>query len=182
MLGFATPIIPPGFGMNRPQASLNVRPAQVSDLADLVRFQCAMAEETEGRSLDPEVARKGVAAVFEDPAKGQYFVVEENGRVLASLMVTREWSDWRNAWFWWIQSVYVQPQARRRGCYRRLHQEVRRQARQDPQVCGIRLYVDRQNQSAQEVYRKAGMDACDYRLYEEDYALGTHRRGESTAS
>ena len=144
----------------------------------LVKFSAAMAAETEGRTLDPERLRRGTAAVFERPAHGFYMVAEHAGvsgeapQVIAQLLVTYEWSDWRNARFWWIQSVYVEPAWRKRGVYRRMHESIVAQARARGDVCGIRLYVERENKVAQEVYRRVGLKRSPYEVFEEDFILG----------
>ena len=146
--------------------SILVRPAAPSDLNILVEFNSAMALETEGKNLDPDVLQAGVAAVLEDGLKGFYLLVEIRGKPVGQLLVTSEWSDWRNAYFWWIQSVYVVPEHRRRGVYRALDQQVRLQAKLRGNVCGVRLYVDRQNSGAQKVYSSLGMAPSHYDMYE----------------
>jgi ribosomal protein S18 acetylase RimI-like enzyme len=144
-----------------------VRPAKPDDLDALVAFNQAMARETEDLALDEATLRAGVAALLADPARGRWFVVESGAEVVAALTLTTEWSDWRNGFFWWIQSVYVRPDRRRRGLYRTLHEHVRRLAEADPDVCGLRLYVERENARAQETYRALGMRETHYRLYEQ---------------
>jgi ribosomal protein S18 acetylase RimI-like enzyme len=144
-----------------------VRPAKPDDLDALVAFNQAMARETEDLALDEATLRAGVAALLADPARGRWFAVESGGEVVAALTLTTEWSDWRNGFFWWIQSVYVRPDRRRRGLYRVLHEHVRRLAETDPEVCGLRLYVERENVRAQATYRALGMRETHYRLYEQ---------------
>ncbi len=146
--------------------SILVRPANLSDLKVLVEFNSAMALETEGKNLDPDALNAGVAAVLEDGLKGFYLLAECLGNPVGQLLVTSEWSDWRNAYFWWIQSVYVMPEHRRRGVYRALEQQVRVQAKLRGNVCGVRLYVDRRNQVAQKVYSRLGMFPSHYDMYE----------------
>lgn len=146
---------------------MKIRLASVHDLDSLVDFNQAMAAETEGKRLDPETLRNGVAAVFGDPNKGFYVVAEEDGAILGGLMVTFEWSDWRNAWFWWIQSVYVVPEARGRRIYASLYEFVKDRAREHGNVCGFRLYVEHDNDKAMKVYERVGMKASHYRMYEE---------------
>ena len=121
---------------------MNIRLAQRSDTNALVEFNQAMALETEGKVLDAEVLRPGVKAVFTDPSKGFYVVAEDGGNITGGLMVTFEWSDWRNAWFWWIQSVYVLPEARGKRLYGDLYDFVKLRASEAENVCGFRLYVD----------------------------------------
>jgi GNAT superfamily N-acetyltransferase len=142
------------------------RAATVTDASDIIAFQLAMARETEGVELDEPAVTRGVHAVFDDPSHGRYFVAEADGEVIASLMITYEWSDWRNGNVWWIQSVYVRPAHRRRGVYARMYEFVRAAAASDPSVRGIRLYVDRRNTLAQDVYRRCGMNGEHYLVYE----------------
>jgi ribosomal protein S18 acetylase RimI-like enzyme len=148
---------------------IRVRDALPTDLELLVRFNAAMALETEGRALDPQRLRAGVARALADPQHGQYLVAEDGGAV-AALLLTREWSDWRDGWFWWIQSVYVAPEARRRGAYRALHAEVLRRAAAAGDVVGVRLYVEQHNAPAQHTYERLGMQRARYVVYEQ--ALG----------
>lgn len=143
-----------------------VRPATESDLDDLVAFNLAMAEETEGKRLDPVTLREGVRRGLEPASAARYFVATRGDRVVGALMLTEEWSDWRNGRFLWIQSVYVRPEARRTGVYRALHEAVLDEARRDPDVCGVRLYVETENGPAQATYEALGMAPCDYRMFE----------------
>ena len=124
-----------------------------------------MARETESIELDGSVVTRGVHAVFDDPSRGRYFVAEAEGEVIASLLITYEWSDWRNGNVWWIQSVYVRPAFRRRGVYARMYKHVKAIAQRED-VRGIRLYVDRRNAPAQDVYRRCGMDGEHYLVFE----------------
>ncbi len=145
---------------------IEVRTAVRRDAAAIAEFQVRMARETEGLELDPPTVARGVAAVFDEPAKGKYYVAENGGRLAGCLLTTPEWSDWRSAWIWWIQSVYVAPEARRRGVFRSLYAHVRRLAEARADVCGIRLYVDKRNTRAQEVYRSLGMCGDHYQVFE----------------
>jgi GNAT superfamily N-acetyltransferase len=145
---------------------MTYRDARVTDRDTIVDFQIAMARETEDVALDRDVCIRGVRAVFDDPSHGRYFVAEENGRVVASLLVTYEWSDWRNGVVWWIQSVYVRPENRRQGIYAGLYEHVKEIVDSDAHVCGIRLYVDRRNVAAQQVYTRLGMDGEHYQVFE----------------
>jgi ribosomal protein S18 acetylase RimI-like enzyme len=147
--------------------SLEVRVANAADGDAFVRFNRAMALETENKELPETIVVSGVRAVFDEPARGFYVVAECAGEIVAALMVTFEWSDWRNADFWWIQSVYVSPSFRRQGIYRRLYEFVRHRARNDGGVCGFRLYVEKDNVGAQRVYESLGMSKSDYLMYEE---------------
>jgi ribosomal protein S18 acetylase RimI-like enzyme len=143
-----------------------VRDARPADLDLLTAFNAALAEETEGRRLDGARLRAGVAAVLQDPSRGQYRVAELDGRVVGTLLLTLEWSDWRNGWFWWIQSVYVLPQARRRGVYSALHADVLARAAAAGDVVGVRLYVEHENTGAQRTYERLGMQRSRYVFYE----------------
>ena len=126
-----------------------------------------MAFETEGAELNPEVALAGARRLIREPNLGFYLVAECAREVVGALMITTEWSDWRNGVFWWIQSVYVIPRWRRRGVYRRLYEQVKELAGANPDVCGYRLYVERENTVAQSTYRSVGMAETHYRMYEE---------------
>ena len=149
------------------QTYMNIRIAEADDAAALVEFNQAMALETEGKHLDSEVLTKGVEAVFADPQKGFYVVAEDAGRIVGGLMVTYEWSDWRNSWFWWIQSVYIRPEARGQRIYSKLYEFVKERAAEHGNVCGFRLYVETENTHAQRVYEKVGMESSHYAMYEE---------------
>ena len=144
-----------------------IRRAMSQDADELAEFNISMARETEGVDLIPEVIGAGVRAMIDNPQMGFYLVVELDNGIQASLMVTTEWSDWRNGMFWWIQSVYVRPQYRRQGLYRELYARVKEMAEQEPAVCGFRLYVERENRAAQLTYASLGMSETEYRLFEE---------------
>lgn len=146
---------------------MNIRLAIREDAAALVAFNQAMALETEGKHLDGNILQPGVGAVFVDETKGFYVVAEENGAIAGGLMVTFEWSDWRNNWFWWIQSVYILPEYRGKSIYSRLYDFVKEEARLRGDVCGFRLYVEKENLHAQRVYEKLGMESTYYLMYEE---------------
>ena len=150
---------------------IQIRKARPADLETLVSFNAAMAKETENRSLDPDQLTKGTKAVFESLDKGFYLVAEADGRIVGTLLITFEWSDWRNGTFWWIQSVYVRPGWRRWGIYRTMHEWVYNAARSSPDVCGIRLYVHRANEPAQMTYASLGMAVTQYDLLESDFVL-----------
>ena len=153
-------------------AAVTIRPATPDDAGTLVEFNAAMALETEQLALDRARLARGVEALLADPERGRYFVLEETGRPTAALMLTREWSDWRNGFFWWIQSVYVRPDQRRHGHYRRLHAHVRKLALRAGNVCGIRLYVEHENHGARATYQALGMQEAAYRIYEELLSSG----------
>ena len=152
---------------SRPSASLPVRLARAGDVDALVGFNLRMARETEGRMLSRETLEQGVGALLGREELGFYVVAEDSeAGVVAGLMVTFEWSDWRNGVFWWIQSVYVEPAFRRRGLYRALYEFVRNLAEERGGVCGFRLYVEKDNAVAREVYATLGMEETPYRMYE----------------
>jgi len=146
---------------------MEIRQATEKDVEALVDFNQAMALETEGKTLDPEILATGVRAVFSDSSKGFYVVAENDGSLIGGLMVTTEWSDWRNSWFWWIQSVYILPTFRGHGIYSQLYDFVKTRAQQAGNVCGFRLYVEKENNHAQRVYQAVGMNESYYLMYEE---------------
>ena len=147
---------------------ISIRIAEKSDIQALVEFNQAMAFETEGKRLEDEVISGGVRAVFEDRGKGFYVVAENaEAKIVGGLMITYEWSDWRNSWFWWIQSVYILPEARGLRIYSRLYDFVKGLARHRGDVFGFRLYVEKENAHAQKVYESVGMEECHYLMYEE---------------
>jgi GNAT superfamily N-acetyltransferase len=143
-----------------------VRRATPADAPVIARYNAFLASESEGKTLDPAILAAGVAAGLVDPNKALYFLAEEGGESLGQLMLTREWSDWRNGWIWWIQSVYVRDDARRRGVFRTLFEHVHQAARADPEVIGLRLYVERENTGAQQTYGRMGMKRTGYLVYE----------------
>jgi GNAT superfamily N-acetyltransferase len=145
---------------------LIVRDAVLNDAETIARFNRALALETEEKSLDPATVRAGVEKAFARPDLCRYFVAERAGEVVGQLMITYEWSDWRAKVCWWIQSVYVRPDCRRHGVFRRLYEHIVAIARQDPDVCGIRLYVERENQRAMKAYERLGMRPSGHVVYE----------------
>ena len=150
---------------------ITVRPATPDDIEFLVRGNAQMALETEALSLDIDRLRRGVKAVFDDPSRGFYLIAEINGTRAGQMMITYEWSDWRNGVFWWIQSVYTVPEFRRRGVFHALYAEATALAQKSGSVCGLRLYVDAHNLQAQATYRRCGMHETAYRLFEIDAVL-----------
>jgi ribosomal protein S18 acetylase RimI-like enzyme len=146
---------------------MNIRSATINDAAAIAEFNIKMAKETEDMDLIPEVINAGVANMIENPQMGFYLVAEQDNIIQASLMVTTEWSDWRNGLFWWIQSVYVEPQFRRRGLYSQLYEKVKTLAADESNVCGFRLYVEHENVVAQNTYLALGMEETDYKMFEE---------------
>jgi len=149
---------------------MQIRLARRSDAAAMVEFNQAMALETEGKRLDTAVLTAGVESVFGDDKKGFYVVAEEASGIIGGLMVTYEWSDWRNGWFWWIQSVYILPEHRGKKIYSKLYEFVKELAQTKGNVCGFRLYVEKENVNAQRVYEKLGMEETHYLMYEESTA------------
>jgi ribosomal protein S18 acetylase RimI-like enzyme len=150
-----------------------LRLAEARDAQTLVEFNRAMARETEAKDLAIEVLTAGVENLLRSPQYGFYVVAENYGEqenhveVVAALLVTYEWSDWRNGLFWWIQSVYVKPQFRRQGVYRRLYEFVKSRAATEPDVRGFRLYVEKGNRIAQQTYERLGMTETHYKMFEE---------------
>ncbi|MCX6334100.1 MAG: GNAT family N-acetyltransferase [Bacteroidia bacterium] len=142
-----------------------IRKAMASDAQSIIDFQLKMAWETEEMKLVPEIVANGVNAVFEDPSRGQYYVAESSGQVISSLLITNEWSDWRNCNIWWFQSVYVIPEFRRKGVFRKMYGYIRQLA-EEQDVAGLRLYVETKNVRAQKTYEALGMSSEHYSFYE----------------
>ena len=153
--------------MTPQNSSVTVRPAQARDVDFICQSNLAMAAETEDLALDGALLKSGIEYLFNHPAEGHYFVAERDGIPAGTLMVTYEWSDWRAGRFWWIQSVYVLAEHRRHGVYRAMHNVVYDHARRDPQACGVRLYVEQNNDRAMQTYSSLGMAETHYRLFEE---------------
>jgi len=145
---------------------VQIRIANEDDTPFIADFQMKMAFETENFQLNRETLDEGVLHVLRDPEKGKYFVAEDEGQVIGSLLITFEWSDWRNKWVLWIQSVYILSEYRKHGVYKKMYQHIKDWANRDNQVAGIRLYVDKANTRAIKVYRKLGMNGEHYRLFE----------------
>lgn len=144
---------------------MEIRWAHAGDVEALVEGNLRMARETEDLALDPLELRRGVEAALRDPARGRYLVDIRDGAPRGQLMLTTEWSDWRNCDVWWIQSVYVWPEHRRSGVYTGLHRRAEQEARAAG-VCGLRLYVERTNHRAQSTYRALGMSDAHYAMFE----------------
>ena len=143
-----------------------VRLAEPRDADVIARFNLAMAMETERKQLDPATVQRGVERLFALQGEGFYVVAEAGSDVIGSLMITYEWSDWRDGRFWWVQSVYVVPGWRRHGVFRRLYAFVQERAAASRDVCGVRLYVEKDNSVAQQTYAKLGMEATAYLVFE----------------
>lgn len=144
--------------------TLSIRRATPADAELIARFNAALAWESEGKTLDAATLMRGVRAVLADPAKGSYTLAERGGEPVGQAMVTFEWSDWRDGWYWWIQSVYVREDARRGGVFRALFNHLKREATADPAVVGLRLYVERDNLRARQTYAALGMSEEPYFL------------------
>jgi len=148
---------------------IEIRLAQGGDADAIAGFNIAMALETEDKALSPDVVRRGVHGLLANPAYGFYVVAEIAGAVVGSLMITYEWSDWRSGVFWWIQSVYIVPDYRRAGVFSKLYKFVQGKAGEEPEVCGLRLYFERSNETAKAVYRKLQMRETNYGIFEEEF-------------
>ena len=145
---------------------IKIRPGLLFDIPVIADFQCKMAFETEGMKLDPPTVDKGVSAVFDDPSKGKYWLAEVSGNVVGCLLTVPEWSDWRNGTVLWIHSVYVHPDFRQNGVYRMLYSHLKKMVEDSKDLRGLRLYVDKSNKKAQDVYEALGMSGEHYHLYE----------------
>jgi GNAT superfamily N-acetyltransferase len=150
---------------------VSLRQATLSDAPTIVRFNILLASETEQITLDQDRLRKGVEALLRDSTKGFYIVAESNNVVVGQLMITYEWSDWRNGVFWWIQSVYVEKDARGAGVFKTLFEHIHALAKSSPGVCGLRLYVEKTNTHAKQTYDRLAMHSSHYELYEMDFVL-----------
>ncbi|MBE9511610.1 MAG: GNAT family N-acetyltransferase [Bacteroidetes bacterium] len=145
---------------------ITVRKGKQNDEKTIVDFQIRMAKETEQIDLNRDTVINGVNAVFNDPGKGIYFVAESGDKIIASLMITFEWSDWRNGNIYWIQSVYVLPEFRKKGVFKTMYLHLKNIAQKDKNIRGLRLYVDKTNTYARKVYETLGMDCNHYLLFE----------------
>ena len=156
------------FALNRYFSTMNIliRQAKPFDAEIITGFQIRMAKETENLDLNPLIVQKGVQAVFKNPELGTYYVAEDHEEMVASLLVTPEWSDWRNARVLWIQSVYVKPECRKKGVYKQMYLWLKEKILNSPEFIGLRLYVDKTNLSAREVYKTLGMNSEHYELFE----------------
>jgi len=146
--------------------ALSIRAATVDDVSRLMAFACAMALETENKRQDPDTVTGGIQRVLAEPARGRYLVAERAGEVVGTLMLTYEWSDWRCAEWWWIQSVFVAENARREGVFAALYRHVLDEIEGRRDVCGLRLYVETENRRAQATYEGLGMSRSHYHQYE----------------
>jgi GNAT superfamily N-acetyltransferase len=151
--------------------SISIRVATQADAAAIVRFNTLLADETEQVALDQNRLGKGVEALLSDPTKGIYFLAERDNAVVGQLMITYEWSDWRNGVFWWIQSVYVEKNSRGTGVFKDLFEHIHTLAKASSDVCGLRLYVDNKNARAKQTYERLAMHCSHYEMYEMDFVL-----------
>jgi ribosomal protein S18 acetylase RimI-like enzyme len=149
--------------------TIEIREATINDLPTIVDFMQKMAKETENLILSPDILEPGIKNGLLDSNKAEYFIAEMNGQIAGSLMITKEWSDWRNAWVLWIQSVYTKLEYRERGVYKALYSFIERKVELNNEYCGIRLYVDTTNVTAINVYTKLGMNGEHYKLFERMY-------------
>ncbi|MEM9173341.1 MAG: N-acetyltransferase [Pseudomonadota bacterium] len=147
-------------------ASLTIRDATLEDAIVIAQANADMAMETEDKPLDHETLLAGVKALLADPARGRYWIAERDGQFAGQIMVTTEWSDWRNGFFWWVQSVYIAAAHRRQGIYSALYDVVKTAADARGDVCGIRLYVEVENNAAIATYQALGMHDAGYRMFE----------------
>jgi ribosomal protein S18 acetylase RimI-like enzyme len=147
--------------------NVNIRIASLKDTSAIADFNRAMALETENKILNSEILLQGVTSVLKKPELGFYIVAELKGKVVGCLMITTEWSDWRNGIFWWIQSVYIHPEHRRCGIYSKMYEYIKTMVSENSQICGFRLYVDQKNEIAQKGYVSLGMKKTKYLLFEE---------------
>lgn len=155
------------------QPGICIRPANSDDVKAIVEFNAGLAQVTEGKKLDPLRLQQGVEAVLHNPDHGFYVIAEDasSKQAIGQLLITYEWSDWRNAVFWWLQSVYVQESWRRQGVFRKLYDYVMTEARNRKTVAGVRLYVEEENRLAQQVYQHMGLLPAGYHVYELDFVL-----------
>jgi GNAT superfamily N-acetyltransferase len=163
--------------MERHPIAPAIRHARPEDRPAIVEYNALLALETEGKFLDRGVLARGVAVALADPDRLRYWVAEAEGQVIGQAAVTREWSDWRNGWLWWLQSVYVHQGFRKRGVFRALFAQIRAEARAAPDVIGIRLYVDEKNQKAQHTYAALGLKPGGYHVFEELWPERFNRPG-----
>ena len=158
------------------QSHVNIRHATMADVETISAFNAALARETEGRVLDGPLLRAGVESLLQDPHKGWYAVaVNPSGGdeaiIIGQILITYEWSDWRNGYFWWLQSLYVDHEYRKQGVFRQLYRYVYEQAQRSPDnVCGFRLYVERDNYHAHQAYARIGFQETVYRMHEIEFS------------
>ena len=152
-------------------SAYSVRAATTDDTETIVEFNAQLAKETENRVLERSLLRRGVRALLADPTKGTYYMAVDGATAVGQLMITHEWSDWRNGMFWWIQSVYVRPEDRGKGVFTLLYAHILAEAKRQGGIAGLRLYVDHNNTRAQNTYTKLGMKKSEYEMFERDFVL-----------
>jgi ribosomal protein S18 acetylase RimI-like enzyme len=145
---------------------IKTRRANIEDANVIIDFQIRMALETENLNLEKEIVRKGVIKVFNDISKGKYYIIIDNDKIVGSLLITPEWSDWRNGSILWIQSLYIDSLYRRKGLFKYMYNYLKKMVEESDELLGLRLYVDKSNKDAQIVYENIGMDGNHYKLYE----------------
>ena len=161
----------PALPVNDPRMELKIRKAHLADAPVIADFNIRLAEESEQLRLDRACVAAGVDALLSDPAKGIYYVAECNGTVVGQLMITYEWSDWRNGNLWWIQSVYVKQEFRAQGVFKALFRHLENLARTSDEVAGLRLYMHADNERARKTYERVGMRHSQYEVFEMDFVL-----------
>lgn len=160
--------------------NISIRPGKPEDAATIAAYNQAMAQETEGKELPASLINPGVATLLNNAEKGRYWVAEADGKIVGQIMVTYEWSDWRNGTMWWIQSVFVHPEHRRQGVYTSLYRHVESLANEDRDCCGIRLYVEKDNRRAMQTYVALGMMKPGYEVMEVDFRKQQAAPGKAT--
>ncbi len=148
---------------------MKITQPNINDVSNLVDFNIKMAKETENKALNKQTVTKGVSQVLNNSKLGYYVIAKHKNNIMGSLMITYEWSDWRNGMFWWIQSVYVKKEYRKQGVYKKMYSYIKDKALKDNSCTGIRLYVEQENKIAQSVYKKLGMNETHYKLFEIDF-------------
>jgi GNAT superfamily N-acetyltransferase len=166
----------------QPQPAVLIRDAGLADAPMIVEFSRLLALETEGKVLDPAILEAGVAQALGDPDRLRFWIAEIGSppRIVGQVAITREWSDWRNGWVWWLQSVYVAQPERGRGVFRALFHHIQQQAQAKPDVIGLRLYVENANQAAMQTYQSLGMNPGGYSVYEHLWLARSIKDGPST--
>ena len=152
-----------------------VRNATASDIDAIVEYNQRLAQESEGKRLDPAIISAGVRRGFKSPELCRYFVAEVDGRVVGTTMLTYELTDWRDGVVWWLQSVFIEPEYRRHGVFRAIYRHIEALAREHPDVRALRLYVHRDNERAMRTYEAVGMERAGYELYEHDWSGAVQR-------
>lgn len=145
---------------------ISIRPSKYEDIGVIAGFQVKLADETESIALDKQLVSTGIKALFGDPGKGVYYVAEAREEIIGCFLITYEWSDWRNGMIWWLQSVYVKESHRKQGVFKSMYDHLVKTISRDPTIIGLRLYVDKSNTRAQQVYQTLGMNGDHYTVFE----------------